>query len=189
MAPHVLRTLARRIRMIAARGVVNLVNDGLKVQGMQIGVLADETAQVQRFQEYGFTSVPLAGAEAVMLSISGVRSHGVVIATDDGRFRLKNLAPGEVALYTDEGDTIVFKRGKKIQITSGGEVDVTAPEVKVTAATKVTVDSPEAHFTGKITAEDEISSDVDVKASTVSLLQHVHDGVTSGAEVSGPPVP
>lgn len=148
MAPHVLRTLARRIRMIAARGVVNLVNDGLKVQGVQMTLLADETMQGQRFQEYGFTSVPKAGAEAIMLSIAGVRSHGVVIATDDGRYRVKNLKAGEVALYTDEGDTIIFKRGGKIAITSGGEVDVTAPTVNLTATAAVSIVAPIVSING-----------------------------------------
>lgn len=192
-----IRPLARRIRLMAGRAVVHLVNDALKVQGMQIGVLADETANVQRFQEYGFTSNPLAGAEAVMLCMAGVRSHGIVIATEDGRYRLKNLAPGEVALYTDEGDTIIFKRGKEIDITSGGkvkvnaqdEVDVAAPNVKITAPTKITADTPELHCTGKITAADIIESEVDVQSNGVSLVNHPTTGVTSGDEVSGPPEP
>lgn len=184
-----IRTLARRVRMISARAVVNLVNDGLKVQGLQIGVLSNETADVQRFQEYGFTSVPKDGAEAIVLAIGGVRSHGVVIATDDGRYRVKNLAPGEVALYTDEGDTIIFKRGKEIDITSGGkvkvnaadEVDVTAPMVKISASSKAYFDTPELHCTGKITADD------DVVAAGVSLIHHPTTGVTAGDELSGPP--
>ncbi len=175
--------LARRIRLMSARAVVYRVDDSLNVQGVQIGVLADEVAQAQRFQQYGFSSVPLSGAEAIMVSISGVRSHAVVIATDDGRHRKKNMQPGEVALYTDEGDYILFGRGHKIKIVSTGEVDVTAPTVTITASTKITLDTPELHCTGKITATG------DVVAGTVSLDQHVHTGVTSGTELTGPPAP
>lgn len=178
-------TLARRIRLMSARAVVKLVNDGLNVQGLQLGILANEVSDVQRFQEYGFTSVPQDGAEAVVLSIAGVRSHGIVVATEDGRYRLKNLKQGEVALYTDEGDSIHFKRGKIIAITSGSEVDVTAPTVKVTATSKVTFDTPELHCTGKITADDDISSSTDVLAAGISGKNHVHADPQGG--VVGPP--
>ncbi|MGH6714753.1 MAG: phage baseplate assembly protein V [Bradyrhizobium sp.] len=184
--------LARRIRMIASRAVVTLVNDALKVQGVQLNVLANEVAEAQRFQEYGFTSVPLAGAEAIVLSIGGIRSHAVVIAVDDGRHRPQNLQAGEVEIYTDEGDYIKFERGNKIEVVSTGEVDVTAPNVKITASTKATIDSPELHCTGKITAEDDVTSggdmlaDGNVKAGEIGLIEHVHPGVTVGGEVTGP---
>lgn len=165
MSAAALRTLARRVRMLLARSVVTLVNDALKVQGLQITVLQGEVAQVQRFQEYGFTSVPLPGAEAIVAALAGVRSHLVAIAVDDGRYRLKGLQGGEVALYTDEGDVIHFKRGKSIEITSGGSVKVTAPEVTVTASTKVTLDSPEVHCTQKLTVAGDISA-TNVTATT-----------------------
>jgi phage baseplate assembly protein V len=185
----VLATLARRMRLLASRAVIALVDDALKVQGVQISILADEVAEAQRFQEYGFSSVPLPGAEAIMLSISGVRSHAVVIATDDGRHRKKNMQPGEVSLYTDEGDYILLRRGKIIKVHSGGEVDVDAPNVKITASSKITFDTPELHCTGKISAVGDVTTVGDVVAGTVSLDQHVHPGVTSGTEITGPPTP
>ncbi|MGH8426388.1 MAG: phage baseplate assembly protein V [Gammaproteobacteria bacterium] len=181
------RVLARRIRMIAGRAVINLANDALKVQSVQISALDTEVLQAQRFQEYGFTSVPLAGAEGIFLAIAGVRGHTIVIASDDGRYRRKNLQPGEVALYTDEGDYIQLARGKKIQVVSGGEVDVTGPNVNVMATSKITCDTPELHCTGKITAADEISSDVDCISAGVSGKGHLTTGVQSGGDLSGPP--
>lgn len=89
----------------------------------------------ERIQQYGFTSVPLSGAEGVAVFLGGERSAGLIIATDDRRFRVKELQPGEVCLYTDEGDTIKFLRGKQIAITSGGKVSVVAPDVDVQATT------------------------------------------------------
>jgi len=169
-----LRTLARRVRMLLARSVVTMVNDALKVQGLQITVLSGEVAQVQRFQEYGFTSVPLPGAEAVVAALAGVRSHLVAIAVDDGRYRLKSLQKGEVALYTDEGDVIQFKRGKVIEIVSGGTVKVTAPQVTVTATAKITLDAPEVEVTqnlkvvGDITANN-VTADTEVTANGITL--------------------
>lgn len=195
----VARALARRIRMLVARGVVQLVDDSLKVQGMQLTLFAGEVAQVQRFQEYGFTSVPFEGAEAIAAAVAGVRSHLVVLAVDDGRYRKKDLQPGEVALYTDEGDYLHFKRGKIVEIYSGGVVNIVAPEVDVSASTKCNIDTPELHCTGKITADDDIStsgainadgditSTSDVKAGAISLTQHIHqapEGPTGPAEAA-----
>lgn len=59
-----------------------------------------------------------AGAEAVVLFPSGDRSHGVVISVADRRYRLKGLKSGEVAIYTDEGDSIILKRGRVTEITT-----------------------------------------------------------------------
>lgn len=172
---NAVRVLARRIRMLAGRAVVNLVTDTLDVQGVQLGALDTEVLDAQRFQEYGFTSVPLPGAEGVFLAIAGVRGHAIVVATDDGRCRRKNLQPGEVALYTDEGDYIQLARGKKIVVNSGAEVDVTAPAVKVTASSKVTVDTPTAEFTG------DLSVDGDATIGGIDFLQHVHPDPQGGA--------
>jgi phage baseplate assembly protein V len=165
--------------MVVARGVVRLVNDALLVQGLQVTVLDGEVAQVQRFQEYGYTSVPLAGAEAVLAAVAGARSHLVAIAVDDGRYRLKNLVDGEVALYTDEGDTIHFQRGRIIAVNAGNAINVSAPQVTVTATTKVTLDTPEVHCTGKITAVGNISTEADMTAVNVTATTEVMaNGIT-----------
>lgn len=174
-----IRVLARRIRMIAGRCVINLVDDALKVQGVQVSALDTEVLQAQRFQEYGFSSNPLSGAEGVFLATGGVRGNSIVIATDDGRYRKHDLAPGEVALYTDEGDYIQLARGKKILVDSGAEVDVSAPQVTVTASTEVTFDTPSAHFTGDVTV------DGDANIGGIGFLGHVHPDPQGG--VTGVP--
>lgn len=157
MSAHILNAMARRIRMLVARGVVSLVNDGAKVQGVQLLVLGDPVS-AQRFQEYGFTSVPQQGAEAAVASMSGVASHLVILATDDGRYRPTNLQAGQVALYTDEGDQIVFERGRVIAITAGNALNVTAPQVTVTASTKVTLNTPEVDMSGNLVVSGNITA-------------------------------
>ena len=125
---RLLSPLARRIRMTAARAVISLVNDATKLQKMQVKLLAGEVAdRVDRFQQYGFTSVPHVGAEGVFLSLNGSRDQGVVICVDDRRYRLSGLEGGEVALYTDEGDSIVLARGNVIRVNAGVRVEVNAP--------------------------------------------------------------
>ena len=110
-----LARVANRIRMLVARGNVRLVDDAAGIQIVQVSAMKGETrAQLERFQAYGFTSVPFHGAEAVVLFVGGDRAHGLVLSIDDRRYRLQSLESGEVALYTDEGDKIVLKRDRKI---------------------------------------------------------------------------
>lgn len=151
--------LKRRVLQSVARALIKTISDDKGLQKLQVELLADEVhSNVDRVQEYGFTSVPLPGAEGVFVSVGGSREHGVIIAIDDRRYRLKNLAPGEVALYTDEGDKIHFQRGGKILVQASAEVKVVAPEVKaectnatvtasnnatVTATTKAIVTAPQ----------------------------------------------
>jgi len=160
---------ARRIRLMVSRGVIRLVNDGLKLQEVQIALLADETRDtVERFQEYGFTSVPHPGAEAVFLSVGGSRDHGIVIAIDDRRYRLKGLQSGEAALYDD--------LGQKVHLTRDGIV--------AESPLQITAISPEINLGGE-------------RAGLLALIDerllelfnnHTHPGVKSGPDTSSPPL-
>jgi len=117
--------LKRRLLLMIGKGYVNRVDDSTYIQTMQIDFGNDELRDdVARVQSYGFTSVPLEGAEAITLFPGGNRANGIVIAVEDRRYRIKGLEGGEVAIYTDEGDQIYFKRGNTIQVkTQNFEVD------------------------------------------------------------------
>lgn len=125
--------LARRIRLMAARAILTLIDDATKMQGLQVKLLDGEVCNnVDRVQNYGFTSVPLPGAEGIYLALGGSRDHGVVIVADDRRYRIKGLQGGEVAIYTDEGDKIVLKRGNVIEITAATKIRMVTPLLEVT---------------------------------------------------------
>lgn len=138
---RLLAPIQRRAMLMIGRCVLNAVSDGAPVQLVQLSGLADEVRdKVERMAEYGFTSVPLPGAKGVAVFVGGERGHGVVIATGDSRYRLQELEPGEVALYTDEGDKIVLKRGRVIEVTTDTLV--------VKATTKVRFETPLVEATG-----------------------------------------
>jgi phage baseplate assembly protein V len=158
-----------------ARGVVALGNSASKLQNLQLRLLAGEVKDnVEHLEPYGFTACPLAGAEALAGFIGGDRSHGVVIVVADRRFRLQGLKPGEVALYTDEGDFFHFKRGRI--------VDLETVTLNVKASDSVNFDTPLIKTNGRI------ESTGDQIAGGVSQINHPHDGVKQGTEQSGPPV-
>ena len=168
-----MRPLTQRLQLMIGRGVLLLVRDGLKLQGLQISLLEGEVRDdVERFQDYGFTSHPHPGAEVVAACVAGSRDHVLVIAVDDRRFRLKNLVQGEVAIYTDEGDKIVLKRGGIIEVT---------------AATKVRLVAPLVECTGDVTVAGTLTATVDVLGGGKSLKTHTHGGVTpGGSNTAGP---
>ena len=160
---------------VLARGVVALGNSASKLQSLQLRLLAGEVKDnVEHLEPYGFTACPHGGAEALAGFIGGDRSHGVVIMVADRRFRLQGLEPGEVALYTDEGDRFHFKRGRII--------DIETVTLNIKASESVNFDTP------LITATGRIESAGDQVASGISQIQHLHDGVEKGDKQSGPPV-
>jgi phage baseplate assembly protein V len=120
---HVLRPLASRVANVVARGVVHLVDDAQKLQLVQLGVLADETIDAgEHHQPYGFSSVPLPGAEAVAVFPGGDRGHPLVLAVSDRRHRPTGGQAGEVVLYTDEGDTVRLGRGHVVVVATTGQI-------------------------------------------------------------------
>jgi len=139
-----LAPIGRAMRSMVLRGVISLVNDAAALQKVQVqlrampqpsgtpGVEMSDNLEVLR--QYGFTSVPHAGAEAVVLAVNGVLAHGLVIAVDDRRFRLSGLLDGEVALYDDLGNQVKLGR-EGLAITGTTKVSVTAPIVLVDSET------------------------------------------------------
>ncbi|MFN4328297.1 MAG: phage baseplate assembly protein V [Limnobacter sp.] len=140
-----------KIQLMIGRAILSVVNDAGPVQTVQAQMLADEVQDdVERIQQYGFSSAPLPGAEGVVVFVGGNRDHGLLIACDDRRYRKRGLQPGEVALYTDEGDQIVLSRGRVIKVTAGAALQVNAPVVTLTASSKVRLETPILEVTGNI---------------------------------------
>lgn len=125
------KPLEDRLRLMIGRAIVRLVDDASGAQAMQLELLAGEMQdEVERLQDYGFTSVPHPGAEALVACTGGLRSHAVAIRVEDRRYRLKGLQAGEVAIYDDLGNVIKLGRAR-VEVYAVDEVQVDAPLVKV----------------------------------------------------------
>lgn len=212
---RVLAPLQRCVELMVGRCVLRAVTDTDGIQTARIGLLAGETRTgVERFQNYGFTSVPLPGAEGLAVFRGGSRDHGIIVAVDDRRYRLTGLADGEVALYTDEGDTIHLKRGKVIDvetdtlnINAAKAVNITTEAFALNAAERATATAPRinlnadalglyaadgsgsgaATINADIQLNGSLTSTDDVQAGGISLENHVHPDVEPGDGTTGKP--
>lgn len=141
-------------RAVAAR------NKHGKLIGVDMQGLAGETVSGELFQHYGFTSAPLAGAEYIAIPVGGNSKHTVVVASEDGRYRV-TLKDGEVALYSDEGDYVHLKRGRVVEVVT--------ETLLVKAGTKVRFETPLIEATGEVQAEGNIQSAAEVIDHTRSM--------------------
>lgn len=115
---HLLRPIEVRIANAIARAVVDRIDDSTKLQTLQLGVLdGEDVDDAERFAEYGFTSVPLPGAEAVVVFPNGDRAHPLVVAVDDRAERPTGLASGEAMIYSTHGQTVYLKADGSVEIT------------------------------------------------------------------------
>lgn len=173
-----LAPLQRRLRLIADRAIVTLVNDALQRQNLQLKVLADEGADdVERFQNYGHTSVPPAGSEAIVLGVGGARAGLVAIAVEHKGFRPKDLEAGDSCLYHLEGHNL--KLGKD------GLAALSAKSVITAAEEQTLTISPENEILGALHVTLNITTDADVIINGKSFLEHTHK-LPGGGE-SDPP--
>lgn len=132
------------------RGVLGGASSDGPVQMAQGSGLAGENLpDVELFQHYGYTSNPPSGTMMIVAPLGGKTSHSIVIATEHGTYRLKSLKTGEVALYTDEGDSIVLSRGRVVNITT--------QTLNIKAETAVNIDTPVVNMTKKLNVKDQIA--------------------------------
>lgn len=144
--------LYQRLLMMIGRGRVTTGRDDGNIQMLQVNLDASDTRDnAPRLAEYGFTSMPPEGSDAVLIFMGGDRSNGVIIATGNQTYRLKNLAPGEVAVYDNLGKSIYLSAAGIVVQAGGQPVTVeNASTVTVTANTSVTLNTPATKVTGTL---------------------------------------
>lgn len=126
-----------RVMNLVTRGIITRVNDTPDMQTAQVSLFADEAKdEVERFQPFGLTSVPLPGAECVVLFLGGARDHGVIVAVDDREYRPTNAAPGEVVVYGVKNNVFRLKPNGDILIETtepGGTIRMAADNIDIHA--------------------------------------------------------
>lgn len=168
--------LHRRAMMNNGRCIIMATDDSGGVHRVQIQPTPRELIDnVPVVQIYGFSGHAPVGSEAHMICTRGDRSSSVVVATNNGEARFKNLAQGEVAIYTDEGDYVRLSRGRIVEIKCGTKVHIDCPLVEITGDLHVQGEVIRGYGTG----------------DSVTLGQHTHtqgaDGGNDSEQPTHPP--
>ena len=159
----------------AFRGVITLVKAAGAVQLLQADGLSGEKLQDNElFQHYGCTSNPPAGSMCVVVPVGGKTQHGIIIATEHGTYRLKNLKSGEVALYSDEGDSIVLKRGRIMEATTE-TFRLNASALVEFNTPKVQMNAPLVATTGRVEADLDIIDNQTTNDRSMASMREVYD--------------
>ncbi|MBE5529455.1 hypothetical protein A9J41_15140 [Laribacter hongkongensis] len=181
----------------AFRGVLRGTRGGKGSQLAQVDGLAGEPLpDLELFQQFGFTSNPPSGTAVVVLPLGGRTSHGIIVATENGAYRIGDLKPGETAIFNAFGDRFVFRDGR---------IDGATKAFRLVASEGMEFDTPAAQFTGAVTVKEALTgtggmaisggngarvegslhATGDVSAGDISLTGHAHPGDSGG--VTGPP--
>ncbi|NHR07640.1 phage baseplate assembly protein [Chromobacterium haemolyticum] len=170
--------LVHRLWMLVGRGKTTTVNDAGPIQMVQVKLGADEVRDnTRRAAEYGFTSSPPAGSDAVLVFVGGDRSNGVVIATNHQASRLKNLQPGEVAIFDNQGQSVYLTRAGIVVNGAGLPLTVNStPVVTVNAATKIALNTPELDVSGQIKAGGDITDNSASSGKSMAQMRSIYNG-------------
>jgi phage baseplate assembly protein V len=109
------------------RTVITNVVEGVIKRFSGTGRANETITDREVFQHYGFTSMPLNGAEGILIN---EKNHIVLIASDDRRYRIP-LQGGEVAIYNADGDYVKLGQNRKITVVGGTSVTVQTPSLVI----------------------------------------------------------
>lgn len=138
------------------RGRLTRIDDSGPVQLVQMQLSQSATRDATpRLCDYGFQSNPPEGSDAIAVFLGGERSNGVVIACGSQQYRVRNLAPGEVCISDNRGQS-VYLSAAGITISSG------VLPMRITNTPEITNDSPLTHCTGDIVCDGAIRAAGDI---------------------------
>lgn len=135
----------------AFRGVVTLVNAAGAVQLVQGEGLSGEKLQgMEYFQHFGFTSNMPEGTMYVTIPLGGKTVHCVIVGSEHADHRLKDLKPGESAMYNAYSMKVALTKygivvdggGKNAVVNNVADLNVTTTgAVNIKAGGKATVEA------------------------------------------------
>jgi phage baseplate assembly protein V len=179
-------TWARRIATHLGIGRVSAPpNETQAVQYIQVShqITGEVQDGVPSVQIYGLAASPLVGCDHIIAYAEGDRSKGIAIASNDQRFRPKNMLQGEVMLYDNATQRVYFQSGTKIVINATSEIDV-----QIGNALVMKITSGGVAVTGNITATGDITGGFG-GSDVVEMQHHTHTyipGSGSATQTSGP---
>lgn len=113
-----LRPLKFRLYRIVGKALLTAIGNSKKTQTVQIKMFGDAVYDdIERFQEYGLETYPDASDENCEVAILDLGGLNLAICVHNREERPKDLATGEVCLYS--------KHKQRIKLKSDGSVEIT----------------------------------------------------------------
>lgn len=149
--------IKRRIISMITRAIVVDVIEDLQRQAIQITGESNESGDnIERFQQYGFSSVPPADSEAIIAALKGNLAQRVALAVEK-----KELRP-----QGDSLDVFIYHaEGHSIQLTKDGKCIISVTDAILEATSSFTIISPETLIQGPLHVTGGISTDLGIFAT------------------------
>lgn len=174
-----------RVYLMIGRAIIKAVNDGTPIQETRISALAGEAMdRIARMQEFGFASNPPEGTEAIVVALGGNRENLVIIATDNRAVRFKNLASGEMAIYTDDGTYLHLKKNGNVELKTATKTLVDCPDVEITGNVLIKGDTV---IEKTLLVKDDVTFDKNLLVKINAIVQGIL-GAGSFTGATGGPV-
>lgn len=126
------RDTARRTWNSMRLGTIGTVDDSGVVQTAQVQLSYLETFGARPVvQQFGLASNPPVGADAVLLSLNGDPSSGVVVGTNHQKYRPTGQQSGEMTIYNAFGMSVYLSQGG-IMIQANGQPVLLTGDLHVT---------------------------------------------------------
>jgi phage gp45-like len=127
------------------RAILVSVDDSGPQQLMQLTGLDGQTiGEAVRSQPFGLSSVPLIGAEALMLALGGGHDRMHALGVEHPQHRPTGTPPGGMVIYDAYGDA----------------VSVVQANLRVVHSAKITLQAPEIELIGNVTLGGAVGSGV-----------------------------
>ncbi len=110
----------------------------------------------------------------MVLPLGGKTSHGIIVATEHGSYRVKSLKSGECGIYDDLGQSIILTRGG-IVVNGGGK------PITFTNTPSITLDTPQVTATGNINVAQNLVAQgniSDLGSHSMANMRTVYNGHT-----------
>lgn len=194
MIPDILN----RITGMVKRAYVTLVgNDANKYQTTQISYLG-KTADMEVIYPYGLCGNPPKNSLVLLFNVQGMEENRAGVANLVTE-RFKDLKEGEVAIgnyltksvikFLENGDIEIYgKNDERVTIDRNSNISIAGNcSISVNGTTTLscpggTTINSDVHINGTVTCSE------DVIASGISLVSHIHSGVTPGGGTTSGPI-
>ena len=194
---RLLTPILARIRRVIMGSVIKMVDDSGDLQKMQVQTIGRSVYDnIEKFGQFGFTSNPPAGLDSIIVERNG---KYISIAIGDRKYRIKNLASGDVAIYDMRGQIVKLNAdGITVNDAFGNTVTTTNSGINLTDknGNNIIMDGSGINLNGVIITQDgtmttpsTITAGGDITSGSGKTLDtHMHE-VPGAAALVPPPAP